>query len=349
MGDYLSDDILTKVYTSEGICFSFNMIDPNHLQTNTEKYQNRSATQAKSKGWSLADGYVNEDTTDDFPRRTFVSGVFGGLSISLFTNHSYIDRFCSDDNEGFQVTIHHPAEFPNMNTNFRVPLDQTVSVAIKPTLITVSEELINYKPEDRKCYFSNERNLTYFLSYSQQNCLDECLTNYTMQYCGCVAFYMPKSKSFPICGLGRTDCMEMGRNDYLLDSSNTTDCNCLPSCTSLKYEVEISQSNWAWRESMIVEKTIINNFSDYFSNIQKSHFSKVIVYFKDMQFLALERHAIYGTIDFFSNAGGLLGLCIGFSLTCAIEVIYFLTLRVVCNIKMFGWNFWSGQEVANQK
>ncbi|KAF2904610.1 hypothetical protein ILUMI_01565 [Ignelater luminosus] len=241
MGDLFSDSILTKIYTSEGICFSFNMIDPNHLQTNTAKYQNSSATQAKSIGLSLADGYVSEDSTDDFPRRTFVSGVFGGLTISLFTNHSHIDRLCSDDNEGFQVTIHHPAEFPNMNTNFRVPLDQTVSVAIKPTLITVSEELINYKPEYRKCYFSNERNITYFLSYSQQNCMDECLTKYTIQYCGCVAFYV-------IC----------------------------------QTRAEVSSI-----------------------------------------------HA--------------------FSLTTAIELVYFFTLRVVCNIKKFGRNSWSGQEVSNQK
>ncbi|KAF2896463.1 hypothetical protein ILUMI_09711, partial [Ignelater luminosus] len=274
--DIVNDDVLTNIYTSQGICYSFNMIDPNHLQTNTDfiswflrKYQNPYATQAKLKGWSLADGYVNEDTTDDFPRRTFGSGVSGGLRILLVTNHSHIDRLCSDDNEGFLVTIHHPAEFPNMDTHFRVPLDQTVSVAVKPTLITVSEELINYKPEDRKCYFSNERNLTYFYSYSQQNCLDECLTNYTIQYCGCVAFYMPKSKSFPICGPGRFECIQKSRINYLLNnSSDTTDCNCLPLCTSLKYEVEISQSNWAWRESMIIEKTLDNNSRDIFSSTE---------------------------------------------------------------------------------
>lgn len=93
------------------------------------------------------------------------------------------------------MTIHHPAESPNMDASFRLPLDQIVSVAIKPKMITVSEDLKHYKPEYRRCYFSNERNLTYFNSYSQQNCLEECLTNYTIQQCGCVPFYMPSEES----------------------------------------------------------------------------------------------------------------------------------------------------------
>ncbi|KAF2891147.1 hypothetical protein ILUMI_15026, partial [Ignelater luminosus] len=76
------------------------------------------------------------------------------------------------------------------------------------------------------------------------------------------------SRSFPICGLPRIDCIERSKNDYLLDSSNTTDCNCLPSCTSLKYEVEISQSNWAWRESFMLRKTLENISSDIFSSFE---------------------------------------------------------------------------------
>lgn len=93
------------------------------------------------------------------------------------------------------MTIHHPGEFPNMDTSFKLPLNQIVSVAIKPKMITVSEELKNYKPENRNCYFFNERNLTYFKSYSQQNCLDECLANHTIQQCGCVPFYMPSEEN----------------------------------------------------------------------------------------------------------------------------------------------------------
>lgn len=55
-----------------------------------------------------------------------------------------------------------------------------------------------------------------------------------------------------------------------------------------------------------------------------------------------ERHELYGYVDFFSNTGGLLGLFIGFSVTSAIEILYFLTLRIICNTKKYGKRVWSG-------
>ncbi|KAF2904609.1 hypothetical protein ILUMI_01564, partial [Ignelater luminosus] len=217
-------DILSDIYTSGGLCYSFNIIDPKEILVDPEEYKT-TTYHTKSKGWSLEGGYQSEDRTDDFPKRTFISGVSGGLQIDLLIDGSHIDRFCSDTFDGFQVTIHHPAEFPNMDASFSVPLDQIVSVAIKPKLITVSEELKNYRPKYRKCYFSNERHLTYFRSYSQHNCLSECFTNYTIQKCGCVAFYMPKSKLFPICGPASIECVETSRSKGFSFA-----CHCINSC-----------------------------------------------------------------------------------------------------------------------
>lgn len=57
----------------------------------------------KSKWWSLEKGYPDEATADDFPRRTFISGITGGLIIDVVTKSSHIDRLCSDANEGYQV------------------------------------------------------------------------------------------------------------------------------------------------------------------------------------------------------------------------------------------------------
>ncbi|KAF2887502.1 hypothetical protein ILUMI_18671, partial [Ignelater luminosus] len=346
-GEERNKDILSDIYTSEGLCYSFNIIDPKELQVDPETYRSvPSTSHTKSKRWSLEEGYLNEDRADDFPRRTFLSGISGGLIIDVYANSSHMDHVCSDANEGFQVNIHHPTESPNMDASFRLPFDQIVSVAIKPKMITVSEDLKHYNPEYRKCYFSNERKLTYFNSYSQENCLDECLTNYTIQKCGCIPFYMPRSRSFPICGPASLICIEISQSNFLLNDANNTmiNCNCLPSCTSLQYEVEISQSDWAWRESFAVLKNLMGDkYSEAFSNIEKSRLSRLIVYFKEMQFLALERHELYGKTEFFSNTGGLLGLFIGFSITSAIEILYFLTLRIICNIKRFGRGLWSGQ------
>ncbi|KAF2889234.1 hypothetical protein ILUMI_16939, partial [Ignelater luminosus] len=72
------------------------------------------------------------------------------------------------------------------------------------------------------------------------------------------------------------------------------------------------------------------------------HYSRLIVYYKDMQFITSERHQLYGTVDFLASCGGLLGLFCGFSFTSSMEILYFLTLRFFCNLKKFGRRVWSG-------
>lgn len=77
-----------------------------------------------------------------------------------------------------------------MDKQLRLPLDQAVLVAIKPRMITISENLKSYKPEDRKCYLSDERKLRFFKSYTQENCEQECILNKTLVTCRCAPFYM---------------------------------------------------------------------------------------------------------------------------------------------------------------
>lgn len=59
------------------------------------------------------------------------------------------------------------------------------------------------------------------------------------------------------------------------------------------------------------------------------------IYYEEDQYLAMERTELYGFFDLLSNFGGLLGLFIGFSLTSVAEILYFLTLRICCNLKLY--------------
>jgi amiloride-sensitive sodium channel len=56
------------------------------------------------------------------------------------------------------------------------------------------------------------------------------------------------------------------------------------------------------------------------------------VYYKKLHFMRHTRGELYGILDFFSNIGGLLGLCMGFSALSVVEFIYFFTLRLFFNI-----------------
>lgn len=77
-----------------------------------------------------------------------------------------------------------------MDRFFRVPLDQVVIAAIKPRMITTSDEIKAYKPQERQCYVPGEKNLTRFKIYSQQNCLSDCIVKFTLSKCGCIPFYV---------------------------------------------------------------------------------------------------------------------------------------------------------------
>ena len=45
-----------------------------------------------------------------------------------------------------------------------------------------------------------------------------------------------------------------------------------------------------------------------------------------------ERDELYSLVDIISNIGGLLGLCMGFSMLSAVEILYFLGLKLVSRI-----------------
>lgn len=88
---------------------------------------------------------------------------------------------------------------------------------------------------------------------------------------------------------------------------------------------------------MTLVKKKVDNFLCF-----RAHFSVLSIYLKNEQFMARERNQLYGISDFISNLGGLLGLFTGFSLITLAEIIYFLTLRLFCNVKLF--HNWSGPD-----
>lgn len=104
----------------------------------------------------------------------------------------------------------------------------------------------------RQCFFNSERTLHYLKTYTQRNCQLECLANFTLAKCGCVKFSMPHDTTTPICGIAKVNCYTFAENDLLEDtdtietSMKINSCNCLPACTSISYDSEISQATFEW-------------------------------------------------------------------------------------------------------
>lgn len=67
----------------------------------------------------------------------------------------------------------------------------------------------------------------------------------------------------------------------------------------------------------------------------RDELARVIIFFRDSQFITSKRSELYGPTDFLANCGGLLGLFMGVSILSLVEVVYFFTLRVWYRLKKF--------------
>lgn len=144
----------------------------------------------------MEDGYFDVDINDNstYPYRVFGSGSRVGLFNLLRLADKDRDFECRGPIQGFKVLLHNPGEPAQLSQHyFRVPLSQEVMISVKPQVIITADNLLDYTPERRQCFFNRERSLKFFIMYTQRNCEIECLANHTKSECGCVKFSMPSN------------------------------------------------------------------------------------------------------------------------------------------------------------
>jgi hypothetical protein len=140
----------------------------------------------------------------------------------------------------------------------------------------------------RQCYFAGERHLKFFKLYTKANCELECMTNLTLRYCNCSAFYMPRkwfsefttnnthsfnpsgSEGTPICkydqhlncpGYAQTMISKFSQLKFICDSNSIDreiDCSCLSSCDEIFYEIHYIDKNDYQRDEIELSKTNLN-------------------------------------------------------------------------------------------
>ncbi|KAH8384875.1 hypothetical protein KR093_011234 [Drosophila rubida] len=302
--------------------------------------------------WTLDAGYVDQGQ-NSYPQRTVVSSVRNGFFAFLQgLEHNY-DYDCRSFKQGYkvggvylsrvahtscglwvclQVFLNSPESVPLTSNNYiLVPHGSEVMVSVLPNYVVSTSNLHEISAEKRQCYFDDERALRYFRAYSQSNCQTECLANYTMAKCGCVKFWMPKPLDVPVCGVADISCYNAAQDELnallqnqtmrkTVDSSVTVMCECMPACTSLEYNFEISRAFYS------AEKTI-RAFRENYEHTD-SIGSRLTVYFKEHQFTAIKRTILFGVSTLISNCGGIFGLFMGISSLSFIELVYFFSMRI---------------------
>lgn len=243
------------------------------------------------------------------------AGGRSGFNIFFVMNFTDLDYVCRGPVQGFKFMLHTPGEVPRVSKHFyRVPLQQEIVVSVKPNMMTTSESVRGYSPHGRQCYFDDEKYLKYFKNYTQSNCQLECLSNFTLSECGCVKFSMPRDSKMKICQQKDIKCYNGAENNLLakeletgvttssdINKSGKTMCDCLPACTSINYDAEISQADF---DGMQVLKQMDNDYASFF---KEYHMSRLRIVFKEAQFLTSRRSELYGFADLVAHCGGLLG------------------------------------------
>uniref|UniRef100_A0A182PBQ5 Pickpocket n=1 Tax=Anopheles epiroticus TaxID=199890 RepID=A0A182PBQ5_9DIPT len=329
-------EFFTETLTEEGICFTFNAQSAEEMMRVDVLHSDYEYISEKRESplWSLEKGYAENTDLDTYPVRVLGAGARAGLNVLLFLYEQDTDFICrvsaAGPVQGFKILLHTSSEYPQVSKQYyRVPLSQEVIISVKPQMITTSDGLRDYTPERRQCFFNHERHLKYFKVYTQQNCELECITNFTLHKCGCVKFSMPRDNLTDVCGASMIKCYNDAEDElleedvkYIVDKSHDyrAKCNCLPACTSVQYDAEISQADLDWKSLFAAFKQTLGDQGD-------GQFARLTIYFKETQFITSKRSELYGVTDFLANCGGLLGLFMGVSLLSLAELIYFCSIR----------------------
>lgn len=143
--------------------------------------------------WTLENGYKGRSGDKAiYTIRVFSAKQSTALVVYLRLFDHDLEYVCRSLVPGFKIFLHTPGEILAMSRkSFRVPILEEAQISITPALTTTANSLRSYKPSQRQCFFSTERQLRFFKVYAKTSCEAECLANFTKMECGCVQFSMP--------------------------------------------------------------------------------------------------------------------------------------------------------------
>lgn len=182
----------------------------------------------------------------------------------------------------------------------------------------------NIKKQIRQCVFESENYLKYYRTYSrkvrcvdskssrqntenevffqfsfvfalcrEQNCESECETKIVMEHCKCIMYFMPRPyPDVNICGREETSCVNEVTRQYKLQQNASFVCDCMPGCSSLSYESEISLA------PMMPKSPLLDKY-----RLESSHAGVLHVFFRERYFRSQKREEIIGFTEFLCEFG----------------------------------------------
>ncbi|KAG5666157.1 hypothetical protein PVAND_017708 [Polypedilum vanderplanki] len=252
------NNIFNKVLTDNGFCHSANMqgyntiFNKNVLSKDFDSYKRKNISSSwlhktrqvnddnETIYWTLDSGYIDDsDDSNVIPKRANKQNFFNNY---LFINHIDKENYCPQLGKIFKIFFHLPNEMPTIfNREYSIEIGHQKLMFLNAKLYTSDESLKGYTPKQRQCYFEGEKNLKFFKSYTKSHCDWECVTNYTLDICGCTKFSMPRDNNTPVCDMQKKKCyynaMLTWPNNRSFYENNDNPCDCYETCNDIKYEI----------------------------------------------------------------------------------------------------------------
>ncbi|KAH8388064.1 hypothetical protein KR093_011523 [Drosophila rubida] len=327
--------IFKSVLTDDGLCCSFNALDPSFLFRN---YTDDARLEPEPESslyeaidWTPEQGYAARLPEFYYPRTSGGTGSRMGLTVVL--NASTTEYYCTKSmSNGFKVLVHNPAELPKVsNYGFIVSSGREARIPIEPVYEDATPSIRSIKKSVRRCLFSDENDLTYYRTYSRKNCELECEAKLLLRDCSCVLYYLPRiDPTARVCGPNDNNCTNRVQTEIESSKTELSCENCWPGCFELTYRTTLSSSTIVAGPSYQSGEDLPENLFSTSNGSTNNDLSILHFYYLTNNFRSTTKSEMFGFTEFLSNTGGLLGLFMGFSIFSVIEIFYYVTVRPYC-------------------
>ncbi|XP_062555545.1 pickpocket protein 28-like [Armigeres subalbatus] len=322
--------LFSDILADDGICYTFNNLLPNEtyrMNAISQDFTNF-ATAAVRSSWSLDSEYDKQAGINAFPHRGLSNGLISGLIVLPMSRKIDQDFLCRGPYTGYKFSVHTPGEIPLTNDKFyRLNALNSVTLSVTPRVIRTSRQLRSLAPLRRGCFFNNERHLKFYRTYTMSNCVLECVANVTLEKCHCVKFSMPRSDDTKVCDTSQIECYSNIYLDLLtrkvmnaLSGRMENNCNCLPPCNSLEFDVEVSEFPFNFHEMATAMRMPAMNYGQVDS-------AALFIKLKNRHYLPMWRREMMGHTDVLAKIGGIFALLMGASVLSLAEIVYYCCVR----------------------
>ncbi|CAG9782555.1 unnamed protein product [Diatraea saccharalis] len=157
----------------------------------------------------------------------------------------------------FVVLIKSPTNHVYTSTVLRLPMDRMTTIEVSPITYKTDAALRSLAPDQRQCFFQNERQLEYYQFYTGSNCKHDVFVKESKRTCNCTLFNWPRKSALePICSTDVDfECIDYVKGKveeqqiyaYYAESeegkSSKEPMSCHPSCNDVIYDSQVFYSD----------------------------------------------------------------------------------------------------------